>query len=58
MVSVESDLCTLGARNSEPTLAEEIIGAGMAHELDRDHNAAVNLASLGEQQHVSDTHAG
>ncbi|WP_442800147.1 zinc ribbon domain-containing protein [Nocardia sp. NBC_01730] len=49
-----SQLCSrCGARNRELTLADRVFQCGNGHHLDRDHNAAVNLATWGEQHHVS-----
>ncbi|WP_433665341.1 RNA-guided endonuclease InsQ/TnpB family protein [Nocardia sp. CA-128927] len=49
-----SQLCSrCGARNSTLTLTDRVFRCGCGHELDRDHNAAVNLATWGEQHHPS-----
>ncbi|MFD0360613.1 RNA-guided endonuclease InsQ/TnpB family protein, partial [Nocardia sp. GCM10030253] len=49
-----SQVCSrCGTRNRELTLADRIFRCGCGHELDRDRNAAVNLAAWGEQHHVS-----
>lgn len=41
-----SQLCSrCGARNTELTLADRTFTCGHGHQLDRDHNAAVNLAA-------------
>ncbi|WP_327113755.1 transposase [Nocardia sp. NBC_01730] len=49
-----SQVCSrCGTRNRELTLADRVFRCGNGHELDRDHNAEVNLAAWGEQHHVS-----
>ncbi|MFX0575571.1 RNA-guided endonuclease InsQ/TnpB family protein [Nocardia nepalensis] len=47
-----SQICSrCGTRNAELTLADRTFRCKNGHELDRDHNAAVNLAAWGEQHH-------
>lgn len=47
-----SQLCSrCGARNTELTLDDRTFTCGNGHQLDRDHNAAVNLAAWGEHNH-------
>jgi putative transposase len=47
-----SQLCSrCGLRNSELSLADRMFRCGCGHRLDRDHNAAVNLAAWGEQHY-------
>ncbi|MFI6999187.1 RNA-guided endonuclease TnpB family protein [Nocardia sp. NPDC050175] len=49
-----SQLCSrCGTPNSTLTLTDRVFRCGCGHELDRDRNAAVNLAAWGEQHHVS-----
>lgn len=49
-----SQLCSrCGTRNSTLTLADRVFRCGCGLELDRDHNAAVNLAAWGQQHHLS-----
>ncbi|MET8872574.1 RNA-guided endonuclease TnpB family protein [Nocardia sp. NPDC004604] len=47
-----SQICSrCGIRNTELTLADRNFVCGCGHRLDRDRNAAVNLAAWGEQRH-------
>ncbi|WP_442943418.1 RNA-guided endonuclease InsQ/TnpB family protein [Nocardia sp. NBC_00565] len=47
-----SRICSrCGIRTTELTLADRIFACGCGHRLDRDRNAAVNLAAWGEQYH-------
>ncbi|MEV4128149.1 transposase [Nocardia sp. NPDC049707] len=47
-----SQICSrCGDRNTALTLADRIFTCVNGHRLDRDHNAAVNLAAWGEQHH-------
>ncbi|MGF6883011.1 putative transposase [Nocardia sp. GAS34] len=47
-----SQLCSrCGLRKRELGLADRVFGCGCGNQLDRDHNAAVNLAAWGEQHH-------
>ncbi|MEV6555328.1 RNA-guided endonuclease TnpB family protein [Nocardia sp. NPDC051756] len=49
-----SQLCShCGTRNSTLTLIDRVFRCECGHELDRDRNAAVNLAAWGEQHHLS-----
>ncbi|MFQ6396513.1 RNA-guided endonuclease InsQ/TnpB family protein [Nocardia sp. KC 131] len=47
-----SQMCSrCDTRNRELTLADRVFRCGNGHELDRDHNAATNLAAWGEHHH-------
>jgi putative transposase len=47
-----SQVCSrCDTRNRELTLADRVFRCGNGHELDRDHNAAINLATWGEHHH-------
>lgn len=46
-----------GDRNTELTLADRTFTCTNGHRLDRDHNAAVNLAAWGEQHHNTQARA-
>ncbi len=49
-----SQICSrCRTRNRELALADRVFRCGNGHELDRDHNAAVNLATWGDKHHVS-----
>jgi putative transposase len=49
-----SQVCSrCDTRNRDLTLADRVFGCGNGHELDRDHNAATNLAAWGEHLHQS-----
>jgi putative transposase len=48
-----SQICSgCGARNTELELADRTFTCTCSHRLDRDHNAAINLAAWGEQHHA------
>ncbi|MFX0576635.1 RNA-guided endonuclease TnpB family protein [Nocardia nepalensis] len=54
-----SQICSrCGIRNAELTLADRNFACGCGHRLDRDRNAAVNLAAWGEQHHYDSSRLG